>query len=145
MLLTMMHAAAVFITCSAWFLLCNGFQDHRHGHGFTPLCGIRDLLMETIPTCAATCWEGANYGNCSMHIPDATCLCSDLTFAESLYECIGANCSAEDADEYTKIAGDACDSVVSAAGIASTAHPADPILQGMNITIPSFIVQARLD
>lgn len=63
--------------------------------------------------CAAACWETANYGNCSVEIPDARCLCTDRAFGESLYGCIGASCPMEDALEYLAIARESCEGVVS--------------------------------
>ncbi|EPS96365.1 hypothetical protein FOMPIDRAFT_88902 [Fomitopsis schrenkii] len=119
----MIHTTLTLFVLCAWFSLCNafGFPGGENGHHVD--CGIRELLVNTVPMCAATCWETANYGNCSIEIPDARCLCSDRTFADSLYGCIGTSCPMEDALEYLVIAREACESV------------------GVNITLPSFLVQ----
>ncbi|KAG2124658.1 hypothetical protein DEU56DRAFT_892969 [Suillus clintonianus] len=52
------------------------------------------VARQSLPNCAATCLENADYGNCSS--TDDTCLCHSQAFINSTTTCIQASCTGSD-------------------------------------------------
>lgn len=68
---------------------------------------IHQRLIVACVECPQSCWNAADYGDCSVE-SNASCLCNEPAFVESLYDCIESTCDNSDIAEYQDLADQLC-------------------------------------
>ncbi|KIM82729.1 hypothetical protein PILCRDRAFT_820030 [Piloderma croceum F 1598] len=82
---------------------------------------------QSLPSCALSCMETANYGSCSQQ--DNACLCRNAQFVSSTTACIQSACDASDlaaAEQYSQALCDAVGVTLTSSGTAATATSTTP-------------------
>jgi len=69
--------------------------------------GTCHQMRTLIATCPQSCWDAADYGSCNSD-SDASCLCNEPAFVESVSACVEGSCSASDVAEYQQLADEIC-------------------------------------
>ncbi|KZT64442.1 hypothetical protein DAEQUDRAFT_741262 [Daedalea quercina L-15889] len=95
--------------------------------------GTCNDIRENIAACPQSCWDTADYGNCSVE-SDASCLCNEPAFVHSLYNCIETTCGDSEIAAYQEISDQLCATAIEAC-FSIRAHCCNVQVQELTATV----------